>query len=119
MLPDVPHGPWLEYVDSAGRGFAQPDFVIKLGGALVVLECKYTWTPEGHTQVERLYKPLLERLEGLPVVGVQVCKKLLPGMPGEIAVCGSLTAAISAAWYGRAVWHWLGVGGLGNLAEVC
>lgn len=119
MLPDVPHGPWLEFEDANGKGYCQADFVLKLAGAVVVLECKYTWTATGHVEMDTLYKPLLGRLEGLPVLGVQVCKKLTPETPSRAAVRSTLAAAISAAWNGPAVWHWLGVGGIGNLAEVC
>lgn len=112
-VPYAIHGLWVEFSDINGRGFCQPDLVIKdvahAGRThTVVLESKITWTPNGHGQVAELYAPVLERLWGQPVVGVVVCKHLTPEVPLSW-VHGDLAAAVAAALGGRqSVWHWLG-----------
>ena len=109
-LPSV-HGQWIEYCDAAGKGFAQIDLVVASAPAeLAILEAKYTWIWEGHSQVERLYLPLLRSMSGKACLGIVVCKVLRSGMPSDIAVCATLEEALAAARQGRrAVWHWLPV----------
>lgn len=111
-LPAAEHGVWFEFADRHGRGFCQPDLILRSRGAMVVLEAKYTWCPEGYSQVDELYKPVLEKTYGLRVVGIQVCKVLVPELEGEVT--SSLEGAIGTAMAGGLVTlHWLGLGGLG------
>lgn len=113
-LPQALAGLWLEFRDSAGPGFCQPDLILRdypLRGALytVVLECKITWTPNGHLQLEQLYTPILAKLWGRPVVGVVVSKHLTSATPLSW-VHSDLSAALDSALLTgrRSVWHWLG-----------
>lgn len=107
-LPGAQHGVWFQYSDMNGLGACQTDLLAVLRTCVVVIEAKYTWVPEGHLQLEALYKPVVERVFGKPMLGIVVCKRLVPGMTG-VHVAPSLTAAINIAQHGgRAVWHWLG-----------
>ena len=111
----VLYGQWFEYEDRAGHGWGQSDFLIRaapgeVSESIVVLESKYTWTPEGHEQIERLYTPLVEAIWQIPVRGVVVCKNLLDqkAMKG-IVVCEKLCEAQALARnHSKVVWHWLG-----------
>lgn len=107
-------GKWFEFLDQNGPGWCQPDLIFARSRVIFVLECKYTWTPEGHSQIERLYKPVLELVFGVPVVGIQVCKRLVPEMPKTTWVTGDLDAAMSYAGrspekiHANVCWQWLG-----------
>lgn len=104
-LPGATHGQWWEFWDANGRGFCQTDLFLPVGEAVVVLEVKYTWTPLGHSQLERLYLPVLRMALGRDVIGLVVCKKLIPEVLGQVTVCGTLVEAIEAARRTRAAWH--------------
>lgn len=110
-LPSAVHGAWFEFQDSNGRGFCQPDLLTQLGETLVVLEAKYSWVPEGQTQIEYLYKPVLEKVYEKRVIGIVVCKTLRPGVIGRIV--STLDDALSSALNGEVtVLHWQAVGAL-------
>ena len=108
-LPAAAHGQWFEYRDRTGRHFCQPDLLLDLGSHLVVLEVKYTWTLVGHLQFSQLYRPVLAAaLPGKRVVGLQVCKVVLPETPAD-TICSRLDDAIIRSMSGgRSVLHWLG-----------
>lgn len=109
-LPWAQHGPWFEYEDSKGLGLCQPDFVIEEEERVIVLEAKYTWTLQGHLQIEQLYRPVLEMLLGKPVVGIEVCKVLLPEAREQGAVVfSSLADALASSPRPWRVWHWIPV----------
>ena len=99
------HGLWIEWEDSAGKHFCQPDIICKFKNQVAVLECKYTWTREGHEQLG-LYVPLVERLVGQKVKGIVVCKKLLSSMP-RVQVFGDLESCLGVEG-SQAVWHYIG-----------
>lgn len=101
------HGQWFQFIDSNGHGYCQTDLLIEFRECVAVLEAKYTWTPQGHFQVERLYKPVLERAFGKPVRGFVVCKKLTDGM-GETLVVSRLMEALSWSENKRVAMHWMG-----------
>ncbi len=110
-LPQALNGVWYEFCDSAGMGFAQPDLITQLDETLIVLEAKYTWVPEAQTQINLLYKPILEMVHGQRVVGIVVCKALVPGIRAPIT--GNFEEAIRLALGGASpVFQWLGVGPL-------
>lgn len=94
-------GPWIEFFDSNGRGFAQPDFVVfGEGDDWLVLEAKLSQTQAAFAQLFDLYVPLLAHLHPeQEFVPLQVCKYLRE--PGPII------EDLSAAKPG-AIWHWLG-----------
>jgi hypothetical protein len=103
-------GQWFEFEDANGLGWCQTDFILRRGDLLVVLECKHTWTPDGFRQLHGLYLPVVERWSGREVLGIQVCKRLVPGDLGLIF--GELEDAVRWAKLsspkGRVVWHCVG-----------
>lgn len=101
-------GPWFSFRDREGHGYCQPDFVINLPSVAVVLECKYTWTPEAFAQIELLYLPVLELALGKPTFGFQVCKRLVPQAHSACKVVGMLGNGLVLANSGtRVALHWL------------
>ena len=88
--------------------------MLEWGETLAILEAKYTWTSLGHSQIELLYRPVVEMALGRRVIGVVVCKVLVPGLvQAGVAVCSDLPSALAAASQGiRTVLHWIGVGAL-------
>jgi hypothetical protein len=84
------------------------DLMLQLLSGILILEAKYTWTAEGHLQLEQLYIPVVSAAWGLPARGLVVCKKLVPEMSG-VAVAGDLDTALKHIACGqRCVLHWLG-----------
>lgn len=107
-LPDALHGQWFEFGDKNGPGWCQPDILLLGASKVLVLEVKYSWVPEGHTQIGELYRPVVEKALGRPVLGVVVCRRLKPGMKGVLVVA-TLAEAVEAAKLGKQVClHWLG-----------
>lgn len=107
-LPRAIHGQWFKFEDANGVGFAQPDLLLGLGHRTVaILECKYSWVPEGHSQMELLYAPIvMAALRPDRLVLVQICRNLRPGASTAARICGTLEEAIECSTDGRAVWHW-------------
>lgn len=118
--PSATRGIWWSYRDANGPGLCQTDFVIEGEFWVVILECKHTWTVEGMEQLRDLYIPVVEMATDKKVVGVQVCKHLIPEYSGR--VYDSLESAVTAARTGHEVanghfqpprlvtLHWRGVG---------
>lgn len=101
------HGAWYEFEDRHGHGYCQVDFVRRTADVTVVLEAKLTWLPEAHTQIEWLYKPILEACFHKPVVGVVIARRLVPGITAAIA--HTLPSALEAARScSKIVLHWSG-----------
>ena len=112
---DFEWGPWFSFRDVNGPGNCQPDFVLVGTRSVLVLEAKYTWTTAARSQIDRLYRPVLERALGLPVLGVAVCRVLTPAAPTP---SGSLAGAVDMSRKsGFAVIHWIGTGPLGGQAQ--
>ena len=107
-LPQAIHGPWFEFCDRNGKGWCQPDLVLKQEGRIYVLECKFTDTPAARVQLQQLYIPILGQVFGLPVGGIVVCHTLTPES-GQYIITDSLPAALLAARGGALpILHWLG-----------
>lgn len=107
---DSVHGQWFEWQDGSGKHWCQTDLLFRRQGALVVAECKYSWTLEGFQQLEGLYLPLLRALAPeLEVLGFQVCRRLLSEVKG-ITVVGDIPSALAACRAGKrwVTLHWLG-----------
>jgi len=101
-------GPWFQFRDVNGEGFCQPDFVINLPSVAVILECKYTWTPEAFAQIELLYAPVLAQALKKPTFGLQVCKRLVPMAHSTSKVVGMLGNGLVLANSGtRVALQWL------------
>lgn len=107
LAPAFRHGQWFEYEDGIGRGYCQVDFLRVDADRVIALEAKYTWTIEGHWQLERLYIPIVERVYARPAVGVVVCKNLSDGV---MNVHGLLEDAITSG-RPRSVWQALPMAG--------
>src|SRR5215469_9292125 len=60
-IGDARNGVWFEFEDENGRGYCQVDLMWQHGGAVVVGECKYTWTPDAMTKLLGLYVPVVRR----------------------------------------------------------
>jgi hypothetical protein len=107
-LPEGRHGLWLAFIDAAGPGFCQPDLILDLAAGLWVLEAKLTWLPSAHSQLDKLYLPVLTYLWGRHTSGVVVCKNLTSETPIDW-VCADLPSALSRSATGApTVLHWLG-----------
>jgi hypothetical protein len=76
IFPKVYSGQWFQYVDATGGGYCQPDHFIVLKNGILCIECKLTETPVGFAQIRQLYRPILEKHYGLPVVGVQAARHI-------------------------------------------
>jgi hypothetical protein len=106
-------GQWFEFADVNGRGLCQTDLIYETKGLVLVVECKYTWVPEGHSQIESLYRPVIELATAKPVVGVVLVKVLKPEIRAYGApVFGDLQRAVdwAVANGGTPVVQWLGQG---------
>lgn len=102
------HGPWFQFKDLNGNGYCQPDYLIELEHLVVILECKYTWTAQAYAQMELLYIPVLKVALGKPVIGLQVCKRLLPEATLKTKIVGMLGNGLILANQGqRVTLHWL------------
>lgn len=101
------HGPWFQFRDKGGFGHCQPDYLIELPSVVVVLECKYTWTLAAYVQIEALYGPVISFALGKPVIGLQVCKRLLPEAQKHSKITGMLGNGLILANSGsRVTLHW-------------
>jgi hypothetical protein len=107
-LPEARHGQWFAFKDRNGPGYCQPDLLLGRDGTCFVLEVKYSWTVEGHRQIEGLYVPVIEMAIERPVVGLVVCRRLVEGM-SRVRIARDFQEALVLAKTGhRTVWHWLG-----------
>lgn len=107
-LPQAKHGQWFEFRDQVGSGYCQPDLLLGEDGICWILEVKYSWTIDGHRQLEGLYLPVVAKAIARPVRGLVVCRRLTEGMKG-ITVARSLEEAARLALDGKRVaLHWLG-----------
>jgi hypothetical protein len=73
---DIISGQWFDFTDENGVGCCQTDHYILREDHIILFECKLTETWVGFSQIDFLYRPVLEHIYSLPVTGVQVCKHL-------------------------------------------
>lgn len=119
LKPKVPflhQGAWFEFGDRNGRHLCQPDFIFGFDSVLWVLEVKYSLVESGFLQMEQLYIPVLRKVYGKEVYGIQVCRNL--GLSYSFSprprIMPSLDTAMHVAAGGkRSVWHWPGLSGVG------
>jgi len=101
------HGRWLRFCDANGTGYCSPDILLWKPPALIVLECKLTWTPEAEAQLTGLYCPILAHLyPEIPIRGVVVVRALTPDAPRPVHTLSEALADGPAP----KVLHWLGQG---------
>lgn len=72
----VVSGQWFEFRDANGLGCCQTDHYVVLDDQVLLVECKLTETWVGFSQIDLLYRPILEAVYGKPVTGVMACKHL-------------------------------------------
>lgn len=101
-------GQWIEYADASGRHYAQPDVYVVLDEITICIECKLTQSEAALFQIADLYRPLLTKIYGRPVVGVVACRNLVYD-PGRWRI-GAITEVLSHRQPDTFVWHWLGRG---------
>lgn len=111
-LPAASHGQWFEFEDRQGHGWCQVDLMLERNAGIGLVEVKYTWTQEGHAQLELLYRPVVEAALDKSTVGVVACKALTHETPRR-AIAASLAEAFQRRIdHGHGVWHWLPQAGL-------
>ena len=54
--------PWLQYIDSEGTHFCQPDLLLTNKNLILLCEIKLTHTSAAFFQMEKLYRPVLQRI---------------------------------------------------------
>jgi len=91
----------VEYYDDNGPGMCCPDYVMKINGQVVILECKLTDCQEAYSQLGKLYIPVFTKMLGYAPQGIVVVKNLARG---SATPCHSITEALAS---GKTV-HWLG-----------
>lgn len=102
------HGPWFTFRDINGSGYCQPDFLLVLNNLAVILECKYSWTMAAWGQMELLYVPVLKLALQRPVIGIQLCKRLIPEASAGCKIVSNLGNGMIVANSGeRVALHWL------------
>ena len=107
------HGPWLEYQDEWGHGWAQPDILILPDGAekpLVICECKLTFTKRAaESKLRSTYLPLVREVyPGLDYRTVQACKNLSRSAIGQRTVITNIGDVYHAPHKeGYLVWNWI------------
>lgn len=67
---DFKRGPWLQYQNSNGTWFCQPDGLVVLENSVIIFEVKYSHCMEAYWQLRHLYQPVVEAL--LPGFSTQV-----------------------------------------------
>lgn len=119
LKPEVPflhQGAWFEFADERGSHWCQPDFIFGFDSVLWVLEVKYSLVESGFLQMEQLYIPVLRKVYGKEVYGLQVCRNL--GLSYSFSprprIMPSLDSAMHVAAAGkRSCWHWPGLSVVG------
>ena len=98
-------GQWIEFQDSNGFGYAQPDVFLPGPYSTLVFESKLKETLSGHEQIEHLYRPLLRHIFARPVVGILVTRTIIQSPAHLIQHPGELLDETKELTH---VWHWLG-----------
>lgn len=87
-------------------GYAQPDHLLLCEKEVIIIESKLTQTESGISQLEQLYRPIIERIYSpLHVRTVMVCKNLRY-RPRPFAT--NLGTVLMARNRGVLTWHWIG-----------
>jgi len=67
---------WILFSDETGIHYAQPDAYLIVPERILLMEIKLTQTDTAKLQLLRLYLPLLQKIYDMPVVCLQICKRL-------------------------------------------
>ena len=75
---------WICFEDKVGKGYACIDHYVVLPHAVLLFECKLTWTKRAWWQLEHRYRPLLREIHQRPVCTIQVCRNLSAPVPARV-----------------------------------
>jgi len=101
-IPKAKRNLWVRFKDANGEGYCCPDFVLKLGGKIVILEAKLTDCQDAYTQLSRLYLPVFKWiLQTDEIEGVVVAKNL---HKKSYAPASDIPGALR----GSGLVHWIG-----------
>lgn len=105
--PNLVYGPWIEFIDAGGRGWAQPDFLVHVKGAVLVLESKLSECLDAELQLRGLYGPLVSELYPQSrLVLCQVFRNLRAG--SSTALLRSPKDLEGLPPWSLSTWHWVG-----------
>ena len=107
MEAQIFHNQWIEFEDSNGKGFAQPDSFLVLKSRVICFECKLTETLAGYRQLTALYGPLLREIYKRPVVLVLTCRNLSRLDLRRVEVDSLRDALFAPATKGVITFQWL------------
>lgn len=101
-LPKAKANVWVQYCDANGEGYCCPDYLLRVDGTLVVVECKLTDCAEAYTQLSRLYLPVFRHLcQTEDVRGVVVVKNLTRrSAPAVGTIAEALVTGAAVQWRG-------------------
>lgn len=110
--PKATQGIWWSFRDRHGPGLCQTDLLMRGQNCSLVIEVKHTWTDEGMAQLKYLYLPVVSKALGQEIIGIQVCKHLVPYARGKIAQ--TFEEAVRLAYKNNSLVtvHWRGIGPL-------
>lgn len=116
----VEHNPWFEYEDSAHQhGICCPDFLIRVSDlGPIIIECKYTFTPQAFTKLTGLYVPVVDVVlgaEGAEFRGASIRDTTVPNW---LMICHTLVVGSprpgptiqTALTLSAPLYHWAGLG---------
>ncbi len=77
---DAMYGKWIEYTDERGKGWCQPDLILKHPDGIIICECKLSYRPfAAQAKLSTMYAPCLKLIfTNGSVHTVQVCRNLKP-----------------------------------------
>lgn len=104
-IPPGLANPWYEFTDAHGRGMCSPDHVVFLRGSILVFECKLTDCPEAYSQLDKLYRPVLQKCYSLQVLCCVVANYLTPD---SLRPCTTIEEVVNYNCQMRTIplWHW-------------
>lgn len=109
-FPSLLVQPWIEYRDSTGLRSCCPDGLLLLPDHVtVIVEVKLTHTSDAYWQLERQYRPVVERLCPKDRIAVlEVCRTFDPHvrLPVPQLVVRDLEAYLAQPLGTYGVWRW-------------
>jgi len=69
-------GQWFRFLDTNGFGYCQTDVIAEFPLEVVIFECKLTDTEKGRSQINQLYRPVVEKYFKFPARGIIVTRHL-------------------------------------------
>lgn len=100
-------GMWFMYSDVSGKGYCQPDVYLETPDHVFIFECKLTDTRQAVSQLNKLYRPVLQAALKKPTYGIVVTRHLTPES-SRVDVVDTIAAALLNArgFGGLPILHW-------------